>query len=106
MYQDYQHSEPQLEKKSSHHSLLDAINICKPSKPKQAPSYERRIIQHEEIVNCSREDNEVIGEHQSNSWQQDFNLGTNMENIIVPLRRKQIKKIESRQERTDIYSTF
>lgn len=104
MYQDYQQSsDPVLQKKSSHHSLLDAINICKPAKVKQAPSYERRIIQNEDVVNWSREDEEVMGVHQNNSWQDSY-LGPSMENTIVPLRRKQIKKIESRQERTDIYS--
>ncbi|KAI7894664.1 uncharacterized protein EV154DRAFT_458892 [Mucor mucedo] len=101
MYQDYQQSsDPVLQKKSSHHSLLDAINICKPAKVKQAPSYERRIIQSDDTPNWSREDDEVMGIHQNNSWMQDAH---SMENTIVPLRRKQIKKIESRQERTDIY---
>ncbi|KAG2203770.1 hypothetical protein INT47_012703 [Mucor saturninus] len=101
MYQDYQQSsDPVLQKKSSHHSLLDAINICKPAKVKQAPSYERRIIQSDDTHNWSREDDEVMGIHQNNSWIGDAH---SMENTIVPLRRKQIKKIESRQERTDIY---
>lgn len=106
IYQDFQQSEPQLEKKSSHHSLLDAINICKPTKPKQTPSYERRIIHNEDLANWSQEDEEVMDIHQNSSWQQDSYLGTAMENNIVPLRRKQIKKIESRQERIDIYSKF
>lgn len=91
MYQDYQATTPVLEKKSSHQSLFDVINLCKP-KSKQAPSYEQRVIQ--------MEDN---GSH----WGQDeFEFGAQTENTIVPLRRKQIKKIESRTDRMNIYSKY
>ncbi|KAI9251305.1 hypothetical protein EDC94DRAFT_622033 [Helicostylum pulchrum] len=92
MHQDYQSmSPPTLEKKSSHQSLFDAINICKPSKPKQSPSYERRVIQ--------------VDEDAANHWVQDeFEFGAQAESSILPLRRKQIKQIESRQDRIDIYN--
>lgn len=92
MHQDYQSvSPPTLEKKSSHQSLFDAINMCKPSKPKQSPSYERRVIQ--------------VDENAANHWVQDeFEFGAQAESSILPLRRKQIKQIESRQDRIDIYS--
>ncbi|KAG2232269.1 hypothetical protein INT48_001554, partial [Thamnidium elegans] len=90
IHQDYQVMSPTLEKKSSHQSLFDAINICKPSKPKQSPSYERRVIQLEE---------------DDNHWAQDeFEFGAQAESSILPLRRKQIKQIESRQDRIDIYN--
>lgn len=95
-------------RKSSHQSLLDVINICKPSKPKQTSSYERRVIQQqEENSHCwTQEDEEVMGIHQqSNSYfTQEHENNIDNSPVHIPLRRKQIKNIESRQDRIDIYS--
>ncbi|KAF1802001.1 hypothetical protein FB192DRAFT_1280870, partial [Mucor lusitanicus] len=84
MFQDYQQGDHASHKgpsrKTSHNSLLDAINICKPKQRQQhtSPSYERRIMDE-------------------NNWTQE-------DNEHIPIRRKQIKQIESRQDRIDIYS--
>jgi hypothetical protein len=98
MHSDYL-VQPEIKRKSSHQSLLDVINICKP-KLKQSPSYEKRVIQDE---SWTQEDQEVMGVHQQEGY---FNQDHHQEqqDIHVPLRRKQIKSIESRQDRIDIYS--
>ncbi|KAG1106759.1 hypothetical protein G6F42_016622 [Rhizopus arrhizus] len=110
MFQDYQQSENASphhhqgpSRKTSHNSLLDAINICKPrQKSHTSPSYERRIIDEN---NWTQEDNEVM-----NIFQQQQQQGLqNTEELDVvqhiPIRRKQIKQIESRQDRIDIYNS-
>lgn len=117
MHQEYQRSlspaPPEGPKrKSSHSSLLDVINICMPSKPKQTPSYERRLINQPDESNISssnvwtQEDEEVMGIQQQNGFlYQQQNGDTGFEsNVHIPLRRKQMKTIESRQDRIDIYS--
>lgn len=118
MHQEYQRSlsptPPEGPKrKTSHSSLLDVINICKPSKPKQTPSYERRLIyQPTEESNISnnnvwtQEDEEVMGIHEQSGYlnqQQSGDTGYES-NVHIPLRRKQIKTIESRQDRINLYS--
>lgn len=99
MYQDY-NAAPELKRKTSHNSLLDAINICKP-KHQQHNSYEKRVIQDEN--SWMQEDEEVMGVH-TNGEGGYFQENYTPVDHIVPLRRKQIKQIESRQDRMDIYS--
>jgi hypothetical protein len=101
LYQEYNQQEQVVKKKTSHQSLFDAINICKP-KQNSTPSYERRIIHQESNNNWAIEDEEVMGIHHSNGYhQQDDQLALPQH---IPIRRKQIKQIESRQDRIDIYS--
>ena len=94
-------------RKSSHSSLMDVINICKPSKPKQTPSYERRLIhQQDEYAQhntWTQEDEEVMGIHQQ---QQGYDETGEVypSNIHIPLHTKQLKGVESRQDRLNIYS--
>lgn len=83
LFQEFQR-EAQLERKSSHGSILDAINICKPKR--NSFSYERRVIQ-------DNSDNEIVNEIMTLNRQK-----------IPSLRRKQMKQIESREERVHIYS--
>ncbi|KAL7323612.1 hypothetical protein PS15p_210238 [Mucor circinelloides] len=110
MFQDYQQSDNASShrhqgpsRKTSHNSLLDAINICKPrQKSHTSPSYERRIIDDN---NWTQEDNEVM-----NIFQQQQKQGlqdTEEIDVVqhIPIRRKQIKQIESRQDRIDIYNS-
>ncbi|KAL0143274.1 hypothetical protein V8B55DRAFT_1041319 [Mucor lusitanicus] len=111
MFQDYQQGDHASHKgpsrKTSHNSLLDAINICKPKQRQQhtSPSYERRIMDEN---NWTQEDNEVMNIFQQQQ-QQPSPSHHNMEDLDVvqhiPIRRKQIKQIESRQDRIDIYNS-
>ncbi|RCI05220.1 hypothetical protein CU098_010882 [Rhizopus stolonifer] len=91
-------------KKTSHSSLFDAINLCKPKqKQNTTPSYERRIIGLlEDDTTWAQEDSEVFGIHQKQYHQQ--NQDPLVSNTYIPLRRKQIKQIESRQERMNVYN--
>lgn len=107
MFQDYQQSDHAPHqgpsRKTSHNSLLDAINICKPKQRNHAsPSYERRIIDES---NWAQEDSEVMNIFQQ---QQQHSPSQHTEDLDVaqhiPIPRKQIKQIESRQDRIDIYS--
>ncbi|KAI8364605.1 hypothetical protein BD560DRAFT_491195 [Blakeslea trispora] len=88
----------------SHSSLLDAINFCKPKQKRSpTPSYERRVINmtsrnNEDEANWTQEDKEVLGIHQR------YLSETQLSNKHVPIRRKQIKHIESRQDRINIYN--
>ncbi|CAO3689800.1 unnamed protein product [Rhizopus microsporus] len=83
LFQEFQ-KEAQLERKGSHSSILDAINICKPKR--NSFSYERRVIQDD---NDGETMNEIM----------DLNRQK-----IPSLRRKQMKQIESREERMHIYN--
>ncbi|KAG0747650.1 hypothetical protein G6F57_004262 [Rhizopus arrhizus] len=77
LFHDFQNDGEVLQKKTSHSSLFDAINICKPKRT--SFSYEKRVIQQ------PYEQDELSKSH------------------ITVLRRKQIKQIESRQERMGVY---
>lgn len=107
MYQEY-NQQPEMKRKTSHNSLLDAISLCKPSstKPQRQNPYERRIIQQDDN-SWTQEDAEVMGFHHQNSgyFQQQHEEQQQYPRHI-PLRRKQIKQIESRQDRMNIYSKF
>ncbi|KAI9470581.1 MAG: hypothetical protein EXX96DRAFT_584933 [Benjaminiella poitrasii] len=100
-------------RKTSHSSLLEAFHICKP-KRNSTSSYERRIIsdattschQEDEPI-WTQEDDEVLGIHQNNqqgSNHKDDNYLSTETRGHVPLRRKQVKQITSRQERINLYN--
>lgn len=115
MYQEYQQS-PQLatpdgpKRKTSYNSLLEAMNICKP-KQRQSPRSNGggKGMYHDDEV-WTQEDNEVMHIHQRQNRKQDStefpSLDTEVHNTHIPLRRKQIKQIESREDRMNIYSKF
>lgn len=105
MHQDYQQNDGASQqgpsRKTSHNSLLDAINICKPKQRNHtSPSYERRIIDD----NWAQEDNEVMNIYQQQQQQQQQHMEALDAVQHIPIRRKQIKQIESRQDRIDMYS--
>ncbi|KAI9279999.1 hypothetical protein BY458DRAFT_501015 [Sporodiniella umbellata] len=83
LFQDFQREERELQKKSSHTSLLDALN---PYKTKKSFSYERRVIYQ------GGDDQEEEGEIAMLNSQQ-----------IPILKTKEMKKIELREERMLIY---
>ncbi|OBZ84602.1 hypothetical protein A0J61_07346 [Choanephora cucurbitarum] len=100
LFQDQAQSPVGPKRSSSHSSLLDAINFCKPKQKRSpTPSYERRIInmanmRSEDEVNWNQEDTEVFGVQQENQ----------LNDKHVPIRRKQLKHIESREDRINIYN--
>jgi transcription elongation factor Elf1 len=103
LYQEYQSSQlPTPEgpkRKTSHNSLLEVMNICKPK--------QRLSPRHQEDEAWFQEDNEVnhIHQRQQQQYQDECPL-ENHTSIHIPLRRKQIKQIESRQDRMNVYSKF
>ncbi|KAI8642737.1 hypothetical protein BD408DRAFT_443277 [Parasitella parasitica] len=98
MYQEYQQNDNASQqgpsRKTSHNSLFDAMNICKP-KQQKSPSYERRLIDN----SWAQDDNEVMNIYQQQQHAEALDAARH-----IPIRRKQIKKIESRQDRVDIYN--
>ncbi|KAK4513714.1 uncharacterized protein ATC70_005719 [Mucor velutinosus] len=110
MFRDYQQSDNASHhhqgpsRKASHNSLLDAINICKPKQRSHtSPSYERRIIDES---SWTQEDNEVMNIFQQQQQHAPFQNTQDLDVVQhIPVRRKQIKQIESRQDRIDIYNS-
>ncbi|KAI8379952.1 hypothetical protein EDC96DRAFT_473326 [Choanephora cucurbitarum] len=104
LFQDQAQSPVGPKRSSSHSSLLDAINFCKPKQKRSpTPSYERRIInmtntRSEDEANWNQEDTEVFG------VQQRCASESQLIDKHVPIRRKQLKHIESREDRINIYN--
>lgn len=116
LFQDFQRSTSPVDplsipkepkRKSSHSSLLSAINICKP-KNRTSQSYESEKTNHSftpQSDDCwAQEDSEVMGINQRQQIEMSPEQLQIQNNVYIPLRRKQIKQIESREERMNIYS--
>ncbi|KAI7908252.1 uncharacterized protein BX663DRAFT_25950 [Cokeromyces recurvatus] len=120
MYQEYQIDDSDAlkapseghKRKTSCSSLLEAFHLCKPKQ--RSPSYERQIMndttkpsQQEDESSWDQDDDKFLDIHQRTH--QDNHLEDDqyvpMENHVhVPLRRKQVQQIGSRQKRIDLYN--
>lgn len=110
MYQEYQQSSQLVtsegpKRKTSHNPLLDAMNICKPKQRQSPPNNVEDEV-------WTQEDDEVMHIHQRQHQLQHQDgteyplLDVESHSIHIPLRRKQVKQIKSRQDRMNVYSKF
>ncbi|KAI8967186.1 hypothetical protein BDF20DRAFT_902261 [Mycotypha africana] len=89
-------------RKPSHSSILDAFNLHKAKQKSDSPSYERRLIKpsHEEI-----DSSDPLNHHWDDTPGEDPYQEFHPDKCMhIPLRRKQVKQIASRQERIDLYN--